>query len=329
MASRPIWRGHLRLALVSCPVALISARHERNNLHFHFINPETNNRVRMVTQDAETGAELKRGELVRGYEFKKDHYVLLSDEDFESARIESSTVLTVDKFVERDRLDPIYFDSAYFLVPDGEAGIDVYAVLREAIAEANVMALSRVVLSRRERAVAIVAHGRGLVLHTLHETSDLTDPDEAFEALPDDTPDPSMVTLAGQLIERQAGEYDPSDVSDRYEARLRELIQAKVEGTGIEPEDPEPPGGGKVIDLMDALRRSLGQDGKGEAAPPSRPMRAAPATAAKRKEPDAGAAKAKAGSTAASAAPAKSKRAVQPSPSPAATLKSSRRKARA
>ena len=111
MAERPIWRGHLRLALVSCPVALYSARHERGNLRFHFINPQTGHRVRMITLDAETGEELSRGELVKGYEFKKDHYLIMTDEDFESARVESSSTMTVDKFVPGESINPIYYDS--------------------------------------------------------------------------------------------------------------------------------------------------------------------------------------------------------------------------
>ena len=133
MASRPIWRGHLRLALVSCPVALYNARHDRSNIRFNLINPETGNRIRMITQDSETGDELQRGNLVKGYEFKKNQYVLLTDEDFDSVKVESSSVMTVEKFVDTGSVDPMYYDASYFVAPDGKAGTDVYAVLREAI----------------------------------------------------------------------------------------------------------------------------------------------------------------------------------------------------
>ena len=112
MAQLPIWRGHLRLALVSCPVALYNARHDRNTIRFNLINPETGNRIKMITQDAETGQEGQRRDLVKGYEFKKDHYLLLSDEDFDSVKVESSSVMTVEKFVEADSIDPMYYDSA-------------------------------------------------------------------------------------------------------------------------------------------------------------------------------------------------------------------------
>ena len=130
MASRPIWRGHLRLALVSCPVALYNARHDRSNIHFNLINPQTGNRIRMTTQDAQTGDELQRRDLVKGYEFRKGQYVLLSDEDFASVKVESSSVMTVEKFIDASSIDPMYYDASYYVAPDGDAGRDVYAVLR-------------------------------------------------------------------------------------------------------------------------------------------------------------------------------------------------------
>ena len=169
MASRPIWRGHLRLALVSCPVALYNARHDRSNIRFNLINPETGNRIRMITQDAETGDELQRRDLVKGYEFKKDQYVLLTDEDFDSVKVESSSVMTVEKFVDTGSIDPMYYDASYFVAPDGKAGTDVYAVLREAIAKTGKTALARVVISQRERTVALRPMCEGLMAHTLHE----------------------------------------------------------------------------------------------------------------------------------------------------------------
>src|SRR4029453_16289660 len=135
----------LRLALVSCPVALYSAKHERNTIRFNMLNPETGNRIRMVTQDAGTGEPVERGQTVKGYQFKKDHYLIVTEEDLDSVKVESSSVMTIDKFVAADAIDPVYFDASYYLAPDGEAGTDVYAVLREAIATTGRVALSRVV----------------------------------------------------------------------------------------------------------------------------------------------------------------------------------------
>jgi DNA end-binding protein Ku len=154
LMARPIWRGHLRLALVSCPVALYNARHDRAGIRFHLINPDTGNRIRMITQDAETGKELERRDLVKGYEFRKNQYVLLNDEDFASVKVESSSVMNIEKFIDTDSIDPVYYDAAYYAAPDGDAGRDVYAVLREAIAKTGKTALARVVISQRERTIA-------------------------------------------------------------------------------------------------------------------------------------------------------------------------------
>ncbi|MBL6454659.1 Ku protein [Belnapia sp. T6] len=277
----PIWRGHLRLALVSCPVALYSARQASGELHFHLINPKTGNRVRMVTLDAGTEEELRRSDLVKGYEFKKDTYVLLEDADFERAKIDSSTVLTLDKFVPAEAIDPIYYDAAYYMVPDGEAGEDVYAVLREAIGKAGKVGLARLVIARRERSVAIMPLGRGLVLHTLNDPKELHEPEELFGGLHGGKPDAAMVRLATQLVDRQTQRFEPADMEDRYEARLREVIEAKLRGEE-EPEPEEEPRRDNVIDLMTALKRSLGEEEK-----PTKPA------ARKAKTPAAAARKAK------------------------------------
>jgi DNA end-binding protein Ku len=258
MAERPIWRGHLRLALVSCPVALYSARHDAASLHFHFINPETGNRVRTVTLDGETGTELSRRDLARGYEYEKDQYVLLDEADFEQARIDSSSTLTVDKFVAADAIDPVYYDASYYMAPDGDAGQDVYVVLRDAIAKTGRVALSRVVIARRERAVAVMPMGKGLVVHTLHEAKDINDPKALFDTIPTLKPEADMLALATQLIDRQTAKFDLSDMADRYEARLREVIAAKLKGQGVKPA-AVPKDDGNVVDLMAALKRSLGQ----------------------------------------------------------------------
>ena len=268
MAERPIWRGHLRLALVSCPVALYTAHHESSNLHFHFINPKTGNRVRTITQDAETEEPLSRRDLAKGYEFEKDQYVILDEEDFERARIESNGTMVVDKFVEREAIDPVYFNTPYYMAPDGKAGQDVYVVLRDAIAQTGRMALSRVVMARRERAVAIMPMDGGLIVHTLYEEREITNPKSLFDKVPDDKPDEEMIKLARMLIDRQTAKFDPADMEDRYESRLRGVIEAKIKG--VAPKDAESAApAGNVVDLMAALRRSLGQEsgsgGKSEA----------------------------------------------------------------
>jgi DNA end-binding protein Ku len=260
MPQRPIWRGHLRLALVSCPIALFSANHDRGALHFNLINPKTGNRIKMVTQDAETEQPLKRADLVKGYEYAKDKYIVLQDEDFETAHVESSKTIKIDKFADAHSIDPIYFNASYYMAPDGSAGEDIYVVLREAIASTGKVALSRVVIARREHAIAIMPMAKGLVVHTLLEERDLNDYSDLFDTLAGAKPDPDMVQLATQLIDRQSGRFDPADVEDRYETRLRALIEAKMKGKGLEPEAEDDGEGSNVIDLMAALRKSLGQE---------------------------------------------------------------------
>ena len=230
----------------------------------------------MITLDAGTDKEVSRRDLSKGYEFKKDRYLIVEDEDFEKARIESSATLAVEKFVPMDSIDPVYFENSYYCVPDGDAGADVFAVLREAIGQAKRMALSRVVIARRERAVAIMPMGRGLVVHTLHDSREVNDPAALFERIPNAKPDPEMVKLATQLVDRQVGTFDPADMDDRYEARLREVIAAKLKGEGIEPEEEAPEDRGNVVDLMAALKKSLEA-----AAKPAKPAREAKAAAGK------------------------------------------------
>ncbi len=262
MAQRPIWRGHLRLALVSCPVALYNAKSDRATIRSHLINPNTGHRIRMLTVDAETDEEVQRRDLVKGYEFSKGRYLLLSDEDFDSVKVESSSVMSIDKFVETGSIDPIYYVSSYYMAPDGDAGRDVYAVLYKAIADTGRVALARVVIGQRERTIAIRAMASGLVSHTLDEQRDINDARSIFGDAAEIKVGPEMVTLAKQLIERQTTAYDPSDLEDRYEARLREMIDAKLKGEGIDVNAPPEPADTNVIDLMAALKKSLGQDGR-------------------------------------------------------------------
>jgi DNA end-binding protein Ku len=273
--ARPIWRGHLRLALVSCPVALYNARHDRAGIRFNLINPDTGNRIRMITQDSETGKELERRDLVKGYEFRKNQYLILSDEDFDSVKVESSATMTVEKFVETESIDPVYYDAAYYLVPDGDAGRDVYAVLREAIAKTGKTAISRVVISQRERTIALRPMGEGLMAHTLYEDRDLNNASELFDGLNAIKVDPEMVQLATQLVERQSGKYDASDLEDRYETRLRAMIDAKLKGEGIDTAAEVEPQPSNVVDLMAALKKSLGQAPERESEQPKRQKAAA------------------------------------------------------
>jgi DNA end-binding protein Ku len=267
MAQRPIWRGHLRLALVSCPVALYSARHERETIRFNMINRATGNRIKVVSQDAQTGEPLSRGDTVKGYEFSKGQYVIITDEDLESVKVESSGLMKVEKFVDASSIDPIYYDASYYLAPDGKGSEDVYAVVREAIARTGKVALTRVVISQRERTIALRPMDGGLVAHTLNEQRDLNPAQELFERVQGVTLDPEMITLATQLVERQSEDYDPADLEDRYESRLRAMLDAKIKGEALRAEAEPAYTDTNVVDLMAALRKSLGAPPTAEGAP--------------------------------------------------------------
>ncbi len=259
------------MALVSCPVALFSAKHDRGSIKFNMINPETGNRIRMLTVDSETGQELERGNLVKGYEYRKNSYLLLTSEDFDSVKVESSEVMNVEKFVDANSIDPLYYDSGYFLAPDGKAGRDVYQILRAAIGRTGRVALSRVVIGQRERVIALRLHEKGLAAHTLYEQRDINDASDLFD---DPMPvDEEMVKLATQLVDRQTATYDPADIEDRYETRLKAMLDAKLKGEGVDRDEvPERPAS-NVVDLMAALRRSLAESDKrpAEKAPAAKP----------------------------------------------------------
>ena len=273
MPARPIWRGHLRLALVSCPVALWNAKHDRAAIRFNMINPKTGHRIKMMTVDSDTEEEVQRRDTVKGYEFRKGQYLLLEDTDFESVKVESSSVMAIDKFVEVNSIDPIYYAGSYYLAPDGDAGRDVYAVLLESIAETGRIALARVVIGQRERTIALRAMPGGLVAHTLDEQRDINDARAVFGDVSDIKTEPEMVQLAKQLIDRQTTDYDPSDLEDHYETRLRAMIEAKLKGEGIDVSEPEEPDRSNVIDLMAALKKSLGKSAETKAAPAKKPAK--------------------------------------------------------
>ena len=269
MATRPIWRGHLRLALVSCPVALHSAVRSSGDLHFHLINPKTGHRVRLVTLDAETDEEVSRRDLVKGYEFEKDRYVLLEEEDFEQAKIE--TVIHAGGGQVRARATSI---PPVFSIP-----ATTWCRTARPVRTCSWYCATRSPDRAAPRCPASSSPGgsarwrscrwaRGWCATRCTSRRDLYDSKPLFEPIGEQAPDREMVDLASQLIERQQGGFEPADTEDRYETRLRAVIAAKLKGEGITPEQPEAPRRDNVIDLMAALKASLGR-GEREAAPGS------------------------------------------------------------
>lgn len=287
MAQRPSWEGHLRLSLVSCPVALYNAASREGDISFRLINPATGNRVRQLTVDAETGEPLDRGALVRGFEVSKDHYVLLTDEEIASVRLESTRTIDIERFVKSEEIDRIWWDNPYFLVPSEKAGIEAFVVIREALRKSGRVALGRVVLHTRERLVALEPRGPGILVTTLRSHDEIRADEEIFSSVPDRKAEARMVAIAEEIIAQHAGSFDPTSFIDRYEDALRTLI-AEKDGGGDGGVTAPPPDRENVIDLMDALKRSLagkqGKQGKqGKPAAASRAKEPGRATAARAK----------------------------------------------
>jgi DNA end-binding protein Ku len=272
MAPRTTWKGHLKLSLVSCPVRLYNATTRSERVSFNLLHKDTHNRIQMHPHDPELG-KVDRGDLVKGYQYEKDQYVVLSDEDFDKVQVESSKAIVIEKFVDADAVDPVYFDAPYYMAPDGPVAEETFVVLREAFREKNKVALSRLVLSNRERLVAIQVRDKGFLVMTLRSADEVRHHQAYFEDIDGPAPDPEMLELAEALIDKKSGAFDPAEFRDTYNDALLELVKAKMKGQ--EPVIARAPERGKVINLMDALRRSL----EGEAKPPaeSKPRKSASA----------------------------------------------------
>ena len=280
MAARPTWQGHLKLSLVTCPVALYTATSSASHVSFHLINPETNNRIRMVPTDPDTGP-VERSDLVKGYEVSKDEYVLFDDEDFDKVRLESTRTIDIGQFVDEDDIDRLYWDSPFYVVPEKGVGAEAFAVIRDAMKSAGKIAIGCLVLRNRERQIALEVRGKGLVAYTLRPHEEVRDAGDFFDDIPSVKPDKDMVDIATRIIGQKEAEFDPSQFKDRYDEALKEMIKTKQKGGKGLVEAPEPDDT-NVVDLMAALRASLkgSAGGAGKKAPAKKP--AAKKTAAKK-----------------------------------------------
>jgi DNA end-binding protein Ku len=256
LSARPVWQGHLRLSLVSCPVALYKATSRANDISFNLLNPQTNNRIRMVPTDPETGP-VNRSDLVRGYEIEKNRYVILSDEELDSVKLETTHTLDIERFVDASTIDRLFWDDPYLLLPTDDIAANAYAVIREAMAETDRVALGRVVMHTRERLMAIEPRDNALLTYTLRMRDEVVNMAKALESVPAVKADAQMVDIADKIIQQLEGPFDPSEFRDRYEEALRDLIARKEKGE--RPAVVAPPASpSNVIDLMAALKKSLG-----------------------------------------------------------------------
>lgn len=257
MRGRPTWQGHLRLSLVTCPVALYTGVRRAGDVHFNMLSAKTHNRIRMIPTDPEAGP-IDRADIVKGFEIDKDRYVIVTEDEIKQVRLESTRTIDIERFVDVAEIDRMYWNEPYFMLPDGKMAAEAYAVIREAMKSTDRIALGRVVMHTRERLVAIEPRDDGLLAYTLRTKDEVRDPAEAFDDIPKTKADPAMVEIAEKIIDQLSGPFDPSKFTDRYEEALKKLIAQKQKGKGgvAKVEEPEDT---KVVDLMAALKKSLGQ----------------------------------------------------------------------
>ena len=279
MAPRAYWKGYLKLSLVSCPIALYPASSGSERVSFNRINKKTGNRLRQQNVDSVTGEVVDREDIGRGYEFAKGQYIPVEDEELEKIQIESTHTIDIESFVPRSEIDDRYLDSPYYIAPTDKVGQEAFAVIRDAIREKKMVALGRIVLTRREHVVMLEAFDKGLLATTLRYAYEIRSQTDFFEDIPDIKLPAEMRQLAAHIIDTKTGKFDPKKFEDHYENALIQLLQRKQAGRVVEPIRDAEPKERQVINLMDALRASL----KGEAKKPAAASTPARRPAAKKK----------------------------------------------
>lgn len=272
MAPRAVWKGHLRIAELSCPVALYAAASTSGRVALQMVNRDTGNPLRREYVDVETEEPVDKDDQVKGYETAKDAYVILTPEDMATAVPESDKTLDVEAFLGCSDVDTTYFDKPYYVAPADPGAAAAFAVIREGMRKKGSAALARAVLFRRVRTVLIRAQGPGLVANTLNFDYEVRPSETAFKDLPDPKIEPEMLELAEHIITTKSGVFDPAAFDDRYDAALAALVKAKAAGKPIpKPAPREEP---KPVSLLEALRASAGRggtrDGGGRKKPPAK-----------------------------------------------------------
>jgi len=275
MGPRANWKGFLRLSLVTCPVALYPATSESEKISFNQLNRATGHRIKYLKVDADTGDEVPNEDIVKGYELEKGQYIEVTKDELEEIALESTRTIEIDEFVDKADIDPRYLIRPYYLRPDGKVGHDAFAVIRETIREMNKIAIGRVVLTNREHIIALEPMDKGLVGTLLRYPYEVRSEQEYFDEIQDVKVTKDMLDLARHIVNQKAGAFEPEQFEDHYEAALIDLINKKRAGKPITPK--ERPAATNVVDLMEALRRSVGKEAAPakEAKPAKKPRKAA------------------------------------------------------
>lgn len=266
MAARPYWKGQIRLALVSIPVEIYSATKSGATIAFNQIHEPTGKRIKYEKVVPGVGP-VDVDEIVKGFQYAKDQYVLLDDEEIEGVKLESKKTLELTQFVEAEDIDEIYFEKPYYVVPADDLAEEAFIVLREALRRTGKVGLGQLAMRGREYVVSIMACGRGLVMETLRYADEVNKAASYFRDIADSDPDEDLLDLATTLIDKKTGKFDASDFHDRYVEALKELIERKKKGKTLnldDGKDEKAPSGSNVVDLMAALKKSIG-DGGGKA----------------------------------------------------------------
>jgi DNA end-binding protein Ku len=258
MAPRAYWKGYLKLSLVSCPIALNPATSSSERVSFRQINKRTGHRLRQQLVDDETREPVEAEDRGKGFEVAKNEYLLIEDDELEALEIESNHTIDIDRIVPASQIDKRYFDSPYYIVPSDKVGQEAFAVIRDAMKGQGMVALGRIVVSKRERVIALEPHGKGLLGTTLHYAYEVRQAGEYFDDIPDIKVSDEMLQLAQHILQTKAGDFDPAQFKDHYEEAVVELIRKKQENIPVKTEK-ELPAAPNVINLMDALRRSVQQ----------------------------------------------------------------------
>ena len=253
---RAYWKGYLKLSLVTCSVALYPASSQSEKTHFHQINRKTGNRLRQQMVDEKTGQVVEGENKRRGYELSNGNYVDIDPQELEAVEVESTHTIDIDKFVPAAEIDKRYYERPYYIVPDDKSGEEAFAVIRDAMKDKDRVALARIVFADREHILAIEPLGKGLLGTTLRYDYEVRNENDFFKGIPTPRVSQDMIDLAGLILDRKAGHFDPSKFKDEYEIALRKLVKRKAAGKPIEPVKPEERPS-NVVNLMDALRKSL------------------------------------------------------------------------
>ena len=262
--TRPFWKGHLKLSLVSCPIATYPATSSTERVSFRQINKKTGNRLRQQLIDEVTREVVEGDNKGRGYEYAKNAYIPVDDDELDALAVDSAHTINIDSFVPRKEIDERYLDTPYYITPDGQVGQEAFAVIREAMRGKDMVALGRVVLSKRERVIMLEAWDKGLIGTTLRYPYEIRDTKEYFDDIPDLKVAPDMLKLADHILKSKATDFDPSQFVDHYEQALVEMLKKKQAGIAVSRSRAAPPPQ-NVVNLMDALRRSLAQEKTGSA----------------------------------------------------------------